>query len=110
MYIKRRTFAASEDVNPMDFVGNLSDIMLVLAVGILLALVSAFHVNLNGSDQGAVMPAAVSGDTQIEIPLDGANADGISQEFLEKSGYTEYGTVYTDQDGHLYILGVSPDE
>lgn len=106
----RMNYQDNEDVNPMDFVGNLSDIMLVLAVGIMLALVSAYHVNLAGEEQGAYSPAAVAGSTRIEVPLDYAQNTGkVSEEQLKEAGFTEYGTVFTDDEGNLYVLGVSDE-
>lgn len=114
MFIQNRQkhlgFQEQDDVNPMDYLSNLSDVMLVLAVGIMLALVSAFHVNLAGEEQGAYASPASMGDTQIEVPLNSAQkTDRISKEDLESAGFTEYGTVFTDSEGNLYVLGV-PDE
>ena len=112
MYIhNKRIFDEDSDLNPMDFVSNLSDVMLVLAVGIMLALVSAFHVNLTGEQQGAYAPAALAGDIKIEIPLNEAqNAGQISKEQLTEAGFSEFGTVYQDVDGNLYVLGVADEE
>ena len=40
-----------EDINPMNSVGNLVDAMLVLAVGIMLALIVSWNLNLTSSGQ-----------------------------------------------------------
>ena len=38
-----------EDVNPMNYLSNLSDVMLILAVGIMLALVVHWNVDITAS-------------------------------------------------------------
>ena len=43
----------SEDVNPMNYISNLSDAMLILAVGIMLALI--VHWNVDISTSGGTM-------------------------------------------------------
>ncbi len=47
----RRT--AYEDVNPLNYVSNLSDVMLILAVGIMLALVLHWDVPVGQSPEAA---------------------------------------------------------
>ena len=46
---RRRYYASagSEEVNPMEYLSNLSDVMLILAVGIMLALVLHWNVELH---------------------------------------------------------------
>lgn len=38
----------SEDINPMDGVGNLADVMLVFACGLMLALITYWNVDVSG--------------------------------------------------------------
>ncbi len=47
----RRT--AYEDVNPLNYVSNMSDVMLILAVGIMLALVLHWDVPVGQSPEAA---------------------------------------------------------
>ncbi|MBR2512274.1 MAG: DUF2149 domain-containing protein, partial [Firmicutes bacterium] len=44
----RRSLFSEEDANPMSGVSNLADVMLVLAVGIMLALIMNWHISVNG--------------------------------------------------------------
>ncbi|MCD7982059.1 MAG: DUF2149 domain-containing protein [Clostridiales bacterium] len=94
---------AEPEVNPMESVGNLVDVMLVLAVGIMIALVAAWNVDLY-----ATTPSAAE-DTGERAELDEdyetlEKSDGDS-ESLEDYGLTEYGTLYQDEDGNLWIVG-----
>jgi hypothetical protein len=88
-----------KDINPLDGVANLSDLMLVLACGLMLALVMNWNVdlargseNLVGLDQGA----------QIQ-ELEGlANSEGGIN---DSAGYEEMGKVYKDPStGKLYMV------
>lgn len=105
---KRRLRADTEpEVNPMEGVGNLADVMLVLAVGIMIALVAAWNVDLY-----ATTPASSSTVTQEKAELEedyetleSSDADSEDSENLEDYGLTEYGTLYQDEDGNLWIVG-----
>lgn len=44
---------SGEDVNPMNYIGNLADAMLVLAVGIMVALVLHWNVDLEAKTKEA---------------------------------------------------------
>lgn len=46
-------FGRDEDVNPMEYLSNLSDVMLILAVGIMLALILHWNVEINNSADAA---------------------------------------------------------
>lgn len=91
----RREEAESEDVNPMEGVANLADVMLVLAVGMMLALVVAWNVDISGSNDPLPVTPVQDGHEQVW------DTDGEAPEDL---GLTEYGKVYKDEDGNLYIL------
>ena len=68
----------SEDVNPMDGLSNLADVMLVLAVGFMLALVINWNIDVSPKDSVVETPQAAEeiseldgfGDSE-EKPLDG---------------------------------------
>lgn len=98
----RNRFSDGEDINPMNYTGNLSDAMLVLAVGIMLALVMAFHVNLSPDTQNADTAAP---DTekiaQTPEPLQSSEEEDTE---LEQDDLEEYGVVYRDKDGNLYVI------
>ncbi len=98
-----RDGAQGEDVNPMESVANLADVMLVLAVGMMLALVVAWNVDIAPpSDYQPVESVAPADDySQVWDSEEG----GESPEDL---GLTEYGKVYRDENGNLYILEDDP--
>lgn len=107
----RRAFSAHEDVNPMNYMSNLSDAMLVLAVGIMMALVIAWDVDIINTNPEA---ESSSGMTQVEelqsevLDLNVTDQQSDDSISVEDYGLTEYGTVYIDEDGNLYVL--TPEE
>ena len=85
---------SEDDVNPMENIANVSDVMLVLAVGIMLALV--MHWNVNISDSIELEDATV---TEEEIEQS-SSATGDEDE-----QYEEVGTVYRDKEtGEMYVV------
>lgn len=94
-------FLDEEDVNPMDYVSNLSDAMLVLAVGMMLALVVAWNVDLVGIGN-SITEAGVEGEADLEQKFVGIS--GMDATDPASYGLTEYGTVYTDGNGNLYVI------
>lgn len=86
-------------VNPMDSVGNLADAMLVLAVGIMLALIINWNVDI--SAPGETLPA---GDP---IPVEDGDLDPVEEgaSILDGGNLQEMGRVYYDpESGQYYII------
>lgn len=106
---KRARSSASEDINPMNYMSNLSDAMLVLAVGIMLALVAAWEVDIT-----AVASNSKSQDLEGEVEIvedveslhTSSDGNGTS---IEDYGLIEYGTVYIDENGNYYVIGDGTD-
>ncbi|MCI7146397.1 MAG: DUF2149 domain-containing protein [Clostridiales bacterium] len=48
---RRDRFGGGEDVNPMSYISNLSDVMLILAVGIMLALILHWNVEIDATQE-----------------------------------------------------------
>ncbi len=48
---RRRPQHSEEELNPMNYVSNLSDVMLILAVGIMLALILHWNVEIKEKQQ-----------------------------------------------------------
>lgn len=96
-YKRRNRYNDSEDVNPMNFISNLSDVMLILAVGIMLALVIHWEVELK------------SGDTE-EADVSSQDAVSFSEDDLENleelpEEMEQIGNVYYDPaTGKYYIV------
>lgn len=91
-----------EEASPMWGVSNMSDVMLVLAVGIMLALVANWRID-------------VSTGMQNNIEIDMNKAQELSEfeehdakEFIEsinEAGIHEMGTVYMDdKSGKMYVI------
>ena len=80
--------------DPMGSLGNLMDVMLVFACGLLLALITNWNVDITGQtvDQSI---SQVEGDLQ-EVQ------EGINE---NDGQYEEMGQVYRDKDtGEIYIV------
>ncbi|MCD7947635.1 MAG: DUF2149 domain-containing protein [Oscillospiraceae bacterium] len=87
----------NEDINPLDGVANLADVMLVLACGIMLALITYWNVDITMTANNPVEVEPGAELTEME-GLD--SQDGTP---IEGSGLEEYGKVYRDADGNYYM-------
>ena len=109
---------SEEEVNPMNYLSNLSDAMLVLAVGIMLALIVHWNVDISTSggtmsDSGQSYAAdgeggnsAIDRDSAVNFSQD--ELDNMqSQDKLDSSdtGMEKLGEVYYDAaTGQYYIV------
>ena len=82
-----------EDVNPMESTTNLSDAMLVLAVGMMLAVVINWNVDINQNKVKEI-------DDPAKVDSEQISEDGIEQNLVEK------GKVYYDEDTGQYYVKV----
>lgn len=89
-----------EELNPMETVANMADAMLVLAVGIMLALVMAWNVDIGSSVQVTKLEEAEPVE-EDEIVLD---TSSDTDEQLGEMGLSEYGKVFADEDGNFYVM------
>ena len=90
-----------EEANPMAGVSNLADVMLVLAVGIMLALVINWNIDV-GSDS-TVTEVDTEDLTEIE-EYESVTEEELS-EITSDTGLEEKGTVLVDPEtGKYYIL------
>lgn len=109
---KTRDRFGGEDVNPMNYLSNLSDVMLILAVGIMLALVVHWNVDITASggqaqgntgENGSVLVDKDHAMTMTQEELDRLQAQGgvVSGggESLEKRG-----EVYYDAETDTYYI------
>lgn len=86
---------ADEDVDPMSSLGNLADAMLVMAVGLMLALVSAWQLDM----------ADIRADVKLADQTQDLNIDSNdSAPELSEYGLSEYGKVFVDEDGNYYMV------
>ncbi len=91
--------------NPMDGVSNMSDAMLVLAVGIMLALVINWKIDIKEAYNGQVKKEQVDESNMKEFETDAAKQNNsVSADDVE-SNYVKSGTVYTDVNtGKTYVV------
>lgn len=111
-------FERDEGVNPMNYISNLSDIMLVLAVGIMLALVVRWNVDISPSGSGTV--GGGPSDTQGPVAVDPNEADAtFTEEELEQmrgeaeqngGGLEKRGVLYYDAATGTYYIMESENE
>lgn len=78
----------------MDGVANMADVMLVLAVGIMLALIINWNVSLKPSGEGTGNSASQ------QLPIEDSQTDYIEP---QDEGQ-QVGTVYRRADGSLYYI------
>lgn len=82
-----------EDINPMEGIANLADVMLILAVGIMLALVMHWNVDISTKE--------VTQKQEIKDMED----QEISEKIQSQKGFEELGTVYKDPEtGKMYMV------
>ena len=89
-----RAQSVDEDVNPNEYMVNIADCMLVLLLGMIVALISYYNVDLT---QSSTTDEEIIG---VEVNMD-ENQDGVID-----SGYQRRGTVYyDDESGNYYFVG-----
>lgn len=87
----QRSAEPDEDVNPNAYITNIADCMLVLVLGLLVALITKYNVDLQ--------QAPVDEMTGIKVNMD-QNSDGIIDD-----AYEQRGSVYYDKEsGDYYLL------
>ncbi len=108
-YMKRsinlsNNYDSDENISPMDNISNMSDAMLVLAVGIMLALVINWNIDINVSSSHNTGETVNESEFQ-EYEFEDENQDTqVSIEDVE-SNYVKSGTVYTDTvTGKTYVV------
>ena len=102
---RKRIINIDDSGTPMDGVSNMSDAMLVLAVGIMLALVINWKIDIKEAYKGQEQKEVVEDSKLQEFETDEARQNSaISFEDIE-SKYVKSGTVYTDTyTGKTYVV------
>lgn len=101
MLRKRKRFS-DDDEDPMTGISNLSDAMLVLALGFLIFAIMALQVNpdmMAKTQESQAQQAASQVSTGEDFT---SNASAGSS--LEQSGYAEVGKVYRDPDTGKLVM------
>ena len=111
-------FSESNDVNPLSYTGNMSDAMLILAVGIMLALIIHWNVDVSTSggemsDSGMTLQqqsdgqggdSAVSKDNAVSFDGDDLQELDDSQDLSNGGGMDKLGEVYYDSGADKYYV------
>ena len=92
-----RIAGKQDDFSPMEGVGNLADVMLVFACGLLLALIMSWNVDV--SDTGKI---GENPQTKYEVEGIGEHAETVIQ---DQNDLEEMGTIYKDpKTGKYYVI------
>ena len=118
-------FGESSDVNPLSYTGNMSDAMLILAVGIMLALIIHWNVDVSTSggersDSGITLQqqsegqggdSAINKDNAVSFDGDDLQELDNSQDLSQGGGMDKLGEVYYDQGtGKYYVVKQLPEK
>ena len=95
------SLSGSDEPNPMSGVSNLADVMLVLAVGIMLALIMNWRISINGGQVTQMKDGALTEVDSSAIHM----GEQSEQEDGQQSNLKEKGTVYVDEaTGKMYLV------
>ena len=93
---ERRIAGGEAMVNPMDGLGNLADAMLVLAVGIMLALLLHWKVDITAVNAAETQPQ------QEQIVLDEKDLSEAEERELDAEEMQRIGALYYDEESGTY--------
>ena len=95
---KKRRFLEDEDLNPMEGAGNIADVMLVFATGLMMSLIIFWNVDLQATD---LVPA----QDATEVESMNATAQEVQDTVDTEAQYQKMGTVYIDPaTGKMYLI------
>lgn len=96
-----------EDINPMSYVANLVDAMLVLAVGIMLALIISWNLNVSSTGQ-VTSETTETEDVSKDDAITSFTGDDVAPaddaESVDETQLEEKGTVYYDEGTDTYYI------
>ncbi len=95
--------STDEDTNPMDGIANMVDVMLVLAVGIMLALIINWNVDI-GTASNRQDPQAVNTDNALEFTDNELQQMSGENDIDGKQNLTQLGSVYYDEETGTYYI------
>lgn len=96
---KRNRFEESEDLNPMNYLSNLSDVMLVLAVGIMVALILHWNVQIDNTDAAQSGSSQNGQDSTVTFTQDELESQENVPDDMQRMG-----DVYYDKESGTYYI------
>ena len=93
------SFDGNEDLDPMSYISNLSDVMMLLAVGIMLALIMHWNVPIQTSQD--IQPEQ---EAAVEFSEDDLESTPELPENIEKAGEV----FFDPETGSYYIVYGAP--
>ena len=100
--LSRSAARSDETANPMDGVANLADVMIVLAVGIMLALIINWNV-----DVGATAYLDETPETESALLVEESSMERVTDitEDVKSDEMEKLGSVYFDEStGKYYVI------
>ncbi|MGP1441965.1 MAG: DUF2149 domain-containing protein [Anaerovoracaceae bacterium] len=98
------TDTSESETNPMDGLSNLADVMLVLAVGIMLALIINWNVDISTPMTKEQVKQSVDTTDALEFSKDQLQQMSGDDEISDQD-LTQLGSVYYDEkSGKYYIV------
>lgn len=98
---KNGNLFSDSDADPMSGVSNLADVMLVLAVGIMLALIMNWHISVSGGSVTQMEKGSMKKIDRSELETSQDKESKTNQQ----SNLQKKGTVYVDKKtGTMYLV------
>jgi hypothetical protein len=98
----RRRRLDDEDVNPMNYVSNLSDVMLILATGIMLALIIHWQIDVDATSSEETTQTEEEGSVDVTTTF---TDDDLENSQDVPDSLEKLGAVYYDAEtGTYYII------
>jgi len=103
-----RSHAQESEVNPLEYIANIADAMLILSVGFMLALVANWNIDI--STAGAQRsPDIIKEEALAFDEKDISRTDGEVEELMS-GDLQKLGTVYFDSnEGRYYIVDLKEE-
>lgn len=93
-----------EDVNPMNYISNLVDAMLVLAVGMMLALVVSWNLQISSNGKIETNGQSVNKEDALSTFTEEDMNAADKKDITDESKLVEKGTVYYEEETNTYYI------
>jgi hypothetical protein len=97
--LRRGDGGEAEIANPLETLANLTDVWIVLAVALMMALVAHWGVDMTSTVNVSAFDESALTELDPDFDLGALQEEGESD-----SAYEEMGMAYRDADGRVYIV------